>query len=178
MPAHAHYFMVEYLRKLRLHFDWSVSLTDSIIGSVERADYNTLTDPENSFYTSQIKDSGYHSSFLANLFLVILVAGIIFVVWLLAIVKDWCYRVVASSKKPRKNRSEPFWTNFELRFLYEITFEICLCSILYLAIYDSGADTSVIIFAITLISIIGIAMLLLFCFSLSYRNGPYLNSMF
>lgn len=99
MPAHAHYFMVEYLRKLRLHFDWSVSLTDSIIGSVERADYNTLTDPENSFYTTQIKDSGYHSSFLANLFLVILIAGIIFAVWLLAIAKDWCYRV--ASKKPR-----------------------------------------------------------------------------
>ena len=82
-------------------------------GNYDRDDYNVLRDEENnSFYTSQIKDSGYHHSLYANLFILLLIGGLIVALWLLSIVKDcalrWC----------TKKRSEPFCTNFMLRFLY------------------------------------------------------------
>lgn len=107
LPAHAHFFMVEYLKKLRLHFDWTNEYAESVVGSPAEQDYDVIE--QNTFYTAQIKDCGYHYSFLNNLFAIICIALVIMAVWLLLLLKDCAFR--ACSKKQHRMR-EPFLTNF------------------------------------------------------------------
>ena len=50
MPSHAFYFMIEYLYKLRLHFEWAKQLSDDAVGQPYREDFTVLE--QDSFYTS------------------------------------------------------------------------------------------------------------------------------
>ena len=53
MPAHTFVFMIEYLEKLRIHFDWSNEIAKEWLGSPARFDAEVID--ENSFYSIQIK---------------------------------------------------------------------------------------------------------------------------
>jgi hypothetical protein len=64
-------------------------------------------------------------------------------------------------------------TNFLLRFFYEVVFEICLCAVLYISYVDFARNTSVIVFAISVVIIIVLFVCLGFCLSLGFKNGPY-----
>lgn len=107
LPAHAHFFMVDYLTKLRLHFDWTNELADSMLGSPAAQDYDVIE--QNTFYTTQIKDCGYHYSFLSNLFAMICISLLIMAVWLLLLCKDCAFRTFS---KKQRSKNEPFLTNF------------------------------------------------------------------
>ena len=110
MPAHTHFFMIEYLSVLRLHFDWTESASESVLGSADKDDYDAMSNSQNEFYSSQIKEAGYHYSFVSNLFVMICLAAIIFMIWLLVVLKDICF--VKCCRKRESKRNEPFWTNF------------------------------------------------------------------
>ena len=43
MPAHTHFFMIEYLNVLRLHFDWTESASESVLGSADKDDYDAMS---------------------------------------------------------------------------------------------------------------------------------------
>ena len=64
--------------------------------------------------------------------------------------------------------------NFLIRFLYELTFEICLCSIMYISYADFENDTTNSFTVIVCIAVLLVLFAsLLFCGSLAIKNGPY-----
>ena len=168
MPAHAHFLMVDLLQKLRLHFLWTKEIQEQIIGSYDRDDYNILINDENSsFYTPQIKDCGYHNSLLANMFPFMFIGALIVALWLFSILRD-CRHGCAT-----KQRIEPFFTNFKLRFLYEVSFEVCLCTVLYLAYAKNGEHETGFIVSLVVLGLV--LFLILFCMMLGCCYGPYIN---
>ena len=81
LPAQAHFFILDFLNTLRLHFSWTEELIEDIIGNPAIVDYKLIQSEEStSFFTGHLRDCGYHFSFFSNLFLFILAACAIFVV--------------------------------------------------------------------------------------------------
>lgn len=60
---------------------------------------------------------------------------IVATIWLLLFLKDLFVRCVL--RRPT-GRAEQYVTNFKLRFLYEVLFEICFCAVIYLSYTDFG----------------------------------------
>lgn len=96
-------------------------------------------------------------------------------IWLLLFLKDLFLKYVL--KKPT-GRAEPFMINFKLRFLYEVLFEICLCAVIYLSYTDFGKTTTGLIFTISLLAIVFLFSCMCFCFSLGFKNGPYVEKLY
>ena len=166
MPSHAHSFMQNFLDKLRLKFDWTDEMTEDSVGSPAQLDYEAMQKDE--YFSVYIKSCGYHYNWLNNLFIFILIACLIFAVWLLLLLKDYLMRKCMN----KKSTNEAFMANFSLRFLYEIIFEICLCTILYLSLTE---NTSTAVLAICIITVIAIFVSLIFCLSRACTNGPYVK---
>ena len=163
MPSNAQLFFLDFLDKLRLKFDWSEELTESNVGSPARDDYEALQKDE--YFSVHIKDCGYHYSWLNNLFVFICIAGLIFLVWLLLLLKDCIMRRCMN----KKSTNEAFMANFSLRFLYEVVFEICLATVIYLSLTD---NSNALVLSICIVTILAIFASLVFCLSRAWTNGP------
>ena len=96
MPSHAHYFMLNFLDKLRLKFDWTDQMTEESVGSPAQTDYEVIQKDE--YFSVYIKSCGYHYNWLNNLFIFICIAVLIFVVWLLLLLKDFLMRKCLKKK--------------------------------------------------------------------------------
>jgi len=131
-----------------------------------------LAQSEDGFYTTQIKDCGYHHSFVANLFVVLALTSLMLFIWILILLKDWVCRGKSPDKRQRRKTS-PFCANFKLRFLYEVSFEICLCTIIYLSHKEQKSFG--IIFVVSVLFAVGLATFLIFCLSLGCCHGPYVK---
>ena len=107
-----------------------------------------------------MQESGYHYSFLNNIFIFFMMGGVILL--------SWAIMLCVNYRRPRKLNA--FMTNFQLRFLYELVFEITLCAVLYLT-YTKVSIT----FGICVLCVIGLSVCLLFCLSRGIKNGPYLE---
>ena len=63
-------------------------------------------------------------------------------------------------------------TNFYMRFLYEVVFEIFLSAIIYLSYTDFGKTTSSFVFTICIVCIIAVVLFLGLCFYLGFKKEP------
>ena len=75
---------------------------------------------------------------MPNLTLVVILFFTILLVWIVFFVRDQ-YQKYKGTRKP--TYFEPWMTNFTVRFLYEIFFEICVCLMInssYLDVKDSA----------------------------------------
>ena len=108
----------------------------------------------------------------------LLLLCIILFVWLLTLAKDYLLARYAKNggTNGRRTPGEPFCTNFKLRFLYEVSFEIVLCILVYLSYTRSRLSSFA--FVVSILALLGLAAALLFCMSLGYRNGPYVRGSF
>lgn len=166
IPSHAHLFMFDMLNKLRLKSDWTDELATETIGDPAQSDYEVAQ--ESVYFSQHIKSCGYHYNWLNNLFIVLLVSCLIFLVWLCLMLKDYIVRRYFK----RDHRHEAFMANFSIRFMYEVVFEICLASILYLTLANKA--NSFVLF-LCIITVLAILASLIFCLSRGFKNGPYVH---
>ena len=166
MPSHAFKFMHDLLDKLRFKYDWSEEMTEESVGSSALSDSEVLKSSDT--YSEHIKNCGYHYNWLNNLFIPICIACFIFVIWLLLLLKDYIMRRFMN----KTSRNESFMANFSLRFLYEVIFEICFCTVLYLS-FTKEANS--VVLAICIVTAIAICASLIFCLSRGFKNGPYVK---
>ena len=85
-----------------------------------------------------------------------------------------------------KSQTEPWFTNFIVRFLYEIFFELCLCIMINIAFMDPDNEGIWYISLLMIISVVVIGpvaiTLLLFCgekgpqYRHTYERGSFLRS--
>ena len=170
MPAHAHMIMLDFLDWLRLNFAWNEELTAHIIGSPERTDYEVTQDSE--IYTAHLHSCGYHFSMASNMFLFLMIACSIAMVWLVCLAID----CIGGWSKEGSSKGA-FMANFMLRFLYELVFEFCLCSILYMS-YTSEASTQGFVYFVCVGCVIAMIASLIFCMSRGFKNGPYIQDFY
>jgi len=166
MPSHAFFFIHNFLNKFRLKFDWTEEMIDGSVGSPGKEDYDAQQ--ESDYFSEHIKSCGYHYSWFNNLFIIFFTTCLIFVIWLIVLVKDCLSKRVLG----RKSKNERFMANFCLRFFYEVIFEICLCTVIYLSFAQKA--NSIVLF-LCIITVITILLSLFFCLSRSCKNGPYIR---
>ena len=146
IPGNAHYFLLEYLNILRLHF-WSLTKwLQEQVGASKEHDYAMVQKEEYGaeHYTELVFSCGYSFNLLPNLILVFFLFACIVLVWLLVLLCDLWRKYNDRKQRENGQRSrerrelEPWMTNFGVRFLYEVFFEICLCFMINLAFVDFG----------------------------------------
>ena len=152
--------MQYYLDKLRFKYDWTEEMTADSLGNPARDDYETQQMDEH--FSAYIKSCGYHYSWLNNLFVCFLIACTLLFIWLVLLLKDFLMRRYWH----KKSTNERFMTNFSLRFVYEIIFEVILCTILYMSMAGhteiSGATALTIFGSLAVIAMFAV---LVFCLS-------------
>ena len=130
-------------------------------------DYLAVQNTEASYFNELVKACGYHVSLVRNLLLVAFMLALIVLVWIISIVRD---KII---KKSNKRKREPFWSNFMLRFVYEVFFQLVIGVTIFLA---ASADSSenfsksslFIAIAALLASLTIFALLVCSCF----KDGP------
>ena len=97
------------------------------------------------YYTTLVHACGYSYRFLPNLILTLFLALIMLLIWLILFVTD-----KARARQRQRDgqnagrnvsRKEPYLTNFAIRFLYEVFFELCLCIMINLSYSDAQEST-------------------------------------
>ena len=109
--------------------------------------------------------SGYHSSLMRNLAVIIAMFLLIMAIWLCAGATYVCCR---------SRRLEAWWNNFMVRFLYEVFFELSLCLMINLALHWGHTEKDSISVVISL-ALAAVALLSLLCLGfLCFHKGPYI----
>ena len=171
LPASANIFILEYLSVVRFNVlklnDWLeqlLSLSDS------NEDYEFIRDNnEDASYNELVYASGYHVNLARNLVLVGLVGIVIVLI---------CFQVTMCDRccfRRQRQRFDAWWSNFFVRFLYEVFFEICISLTLTVALVGSetqslsnyGVIVCTVIVAI--LCAFGLSLLVYLCF----KSGPY-----
>ena len=124
---------------------------------------------EDAYYNELVYASGYHVNLTRNLVLVSLIGIVIVLFWLLATICDRC------CFRRQRQRCGAWWSNFFVRFLYEVFFEICISLTLTVALVGSetqslsnyGVIVCTVIVAI--LCAFGLSLLVYLCF----KSGPY-----
>lgn len=80
--------------------------------------------------------------------------------------------------RPGKTKNEPYVTNFALRFFIQLFFEICICSLVNLALVDFEDTSPGFQWILSLLAMIGICVYLAWLVSLFFVNGPYLDNFY
>ena len=117
--------------------------------------------------------TGYSYSLWPNLILVFILFGIILCILAIFIALDVTNYFKGRQDARSQQRKEPWMTNFLVRFLYELFFEICLCLMINASYLDTDSKAQVNSFIVcillALISVAAIvAITLLFC----SKTGP------
>lgn len=100
IPGNAHYFFLDYLNILRLHF-WSLNLwLQELAGANKEFDSAMVENETAEHYSALIYTCGYSFSFLPNLILIVCLFIVILIIWLLLLSRDLC-----SQEKARKRSS-------------------------------------------------------------------------
>ena len=175
MPANAHYFLINLLGVVRLHFDQMSAAIDNLDSKLK--EYEILSD-ENSFFTASMNESGYHISFTRNTLFILTAIMLITLVWAMTAIVEWmcCRRAVREGQRSKLTiTKEVFMNNFMVRFLYEVFFELVLCALINLSASASSAPGGNGTWTLSMITLI-VGTLTILAFSCLYlRNGPYLK---
>lgn len=125
------------------------------------------------FYTTLVHSCGYTFSIWPNLIMIVILFAIVLLIWVATMGLDFGRRARGISRK-----SEPWMTNFMVRFLYEIFFEICLCLMINASHYDSdsGSDT-VSWFICILLAALAFVALVMISFTCCCE-GPYVKDVY
>ena len=112
--------------------------------------------------------SNYHTSLARNLMLIAILFVVIAFLWLF-------YAAISHQINKSKKKRDPNHTrcsNFAIRFLYEVFFELCLCIMISLSV--SGVTKWELILSCLLVAlaVISLCTLTLLC----YKGGPYISN--
>jgi hypothetical protein len=132
-----------------------------------------LLEDENSFFSANLRSSGYHFNFMRNLMVIIAIACLIALVWIITAI----LQIVRSKTQGEQQRSssqtssEVYMNNFMVRFFLEAFFELMICAFINLTSQEAGVAWWICSLAAMIISIFA----LLSIFSLFCMNGPYVR---
>ena len=128
------------------------------------------------YYSSLVFTCGYSFSFLPNLILILSLFSVILLIWLLLLGRDLFQR----SKRDRNSSEEPWMTNFCVRFLYEVFFELSLCIMINISFMDSDSGEPWIAAWIFCIILAMIAISTLICITVLFwsSKGPSIKDAF
>jgi hypothetical protein len=132
LPANAHFFILNFLSLIRLNIE---SINESIDAIGDTMGESRLMSEDGSFYSSQMRSSGYRFGFVRNMVLFLCLALLIALVWLIiAIFKKLRQGQSNGENSPSQTtgfaKAELFMNNFMVRFLYECFFELILCAMI------------------------------------------------
>ena len=114
-------------------------------------DTNLVHSADASFYTTLVYSCGYSYSFLPNLIFCLFLLILLGLVWLFIWGRECYYqkygeirvsRSCLTSDQSRWRLRETWLTNFTVRLLYEIYFEICLCIMINVSHYDTAGNVA------------------------------------
>ena len=109
---------------------------------------------------------------LPNLILILCLFGVIVAIWSVVMCGDLFARI----QNRRTKKIEPWMTNFTVRFLYEIFFEIILCLMINFSYADLSSSSQVASWIICIIlSVISCAFIMAITL-LFWRGGPDLKN--
>lgn len=147
LPANAHYFLINLLGVVRLHFDKFSAVIDNLDAKLK--EFEILED-EDSHFTAAMKGSGYHVSFTRNTLFVLSAICVIALVWLMtALVEKLCCR-----KSSQSSSYEAKMNNFMVRFLFEVCFELVLCALINVSVSASSAPGGIVSWSLGLVTLI------------------------
>jgi hypothetical protein len=128
LPANAHYFFLNFIGLVRFNLETINSSLDTISSKLH--DYQLVED-ENSFFSSQLHESGYRFSFVRNMLTILCMATLIALIWLFTAVIQLIRKKATGAEASKKTfSSEVFMSNFMVRFLLEVFFELMICSMI------------------------------------------------
>ena len=136
MPANLHYFFKKYLNMVRLN----VKSFNEALEEREREsgleNYALASNPEG-LYTPLLNECGYKHVFSRNL-IVVLFFGVIFCVIAcgLASYDFFMTRRLPKQKAHRRFAHAAWMSNFTLRYVYEVFFEVFLCMLIHTTTVD------------------------------------------
>lgn len=168
LPANAHYFLLNLLSLVRLNFESLNTLLDDAEARLQ--EYQLLSDSD-SYYTSQLHNSGYRYRFARNMLTILCLAALVALVWvIMSLFEAKCRN--GQNRRTRRESVSVLMSNFTVRFLYELFFEIFLCALINVSAFSVGAANGN--WVISLFMLLACAAAIGFMASLYCKNGPYL----
>jgi len=110
--------------------------------------------------------------------MIVILFAIVLLIWVATVGLDFGRRARGISSR----KSEPWMTNFMVRFLYEIFFEICLCLMINASYVDidsdsSGSDTVSWLICIALAALAFVALVMI-SFTCCCNEGPHIKGVY
>lgn len=176
MPPSVFYTFKKYLHLVRLNWP---DLNEDIQASYDVFEYSN----DDGLYSAYLRASDYVHLFARNTVIIICSVILIAAVWLLAALID---RLLAK-KHPLKNyrfykcgksKNEPYVNNFLLRFFYELFLELCICSLINVALVDWSASSPSLQWALSCLVLAAIFVYFCWLISLCFCRGPYLSGFY
>ena len=169
IPASANLFLMQYLDLVRMHSTTINKWVENLLGldSGDRQDQVVIDEDQTPLYNELMKESGYHVSLWRNLAICCaLLTGVTLIWAFVRFEKRIC-------RNKKWSKADTWWNNFFVRLIYELFFEICLCTMISLAISvpEDWVPRGV---AVGFTLLASVPLLLLCC--LCCRNGPYIRN--
>ena len=175
MPPSVFYTFKKYLHLVRLS---GPDINANIEESWQVHDYAR----DEGAFSIYLQTSDYAHLFARNLVIPISAVLLLGTVWAIVAIVD---KVMKTKEKewmmlyrPGKTKNEPYVTNFALRFFIEMFFEICICSLVNLALVDFDNFSPSFQWILALLAMISICVYLAWLVSLFFVNGPYLDDFY
>lgn len=148
------------------------------MGRSDEYDASLVGDEDVPFYTTLVHSCGYTFSIWPNLIMIVILFAIVLLIWVATVGLDFGRRARGISSR----KSEPWMTNFMVRFLYEIFFEICLCLMINASYVDidsdsSGSDTVSWLICIALAALAFVALVMI-SFTCCCNGGPHVKGVY
>ena len=125
-----------------------------------------MDDPD--FYNLLYLGCNYEISLVRNLAVILCLVAAVFLLWVLMSVLQVSLKCCCK----QSSRQEAWWCNLQVRLLYELYFEVCLCLMISFSLqHESTAVEKLISFALLLV-VVAILVLMTGC---CFKGGPFLK---
>ena len=127
LPGAANFFLLAHLELVRLHLASVNEFTAPFFGDPTLDDAKLAADPDAAFYSPLLHQCGYSFAMWPNLSLTVLFLLVLALTWVLTLAIDF-----TRMDKVSKINWEPLVSNFAVRFLYQVFFEIVISTLIAL----------------------------------------------
>lgn len=175
LPGNSHFYLLEQLKIIRMHFSDVNAWLEELVGGSRKEDAALVRDENLPYYTTLLYECGYSFSLWPNLILVFCLIAVTLSIWVLSCGVDLASRCACCKNRYGANR---WMSNFLVRLLYEVFFEIILCLMINLSFIDfESASQRAALSICFVLAVLTLAALVLISLNFCYR-GPQVKSIY